>query len=140
MEILPVCQELGVSLVAFSPLGRGLLTTAGPQLAAQDLRRSMPRFDDANLNANAPLLDGLRALAAAKGCTPAQLALAWLLAQDAHLLPIPGTKRVKYLEENAAAADVSLSPTERQQLRALLAAHPVAGARYGESAARLVNR
>ncbi|MDQ2794784.1 MAG: aldo/keto reductase [Bacteroidota bacterium] len=139
-EILPACQELGVSLVAFSPLGRGLLTTAGPQLAAQDLRRSMPRFDDDNRAANAPLLAGLRALAAAKGCTPAQLALAWLLAQDAHLLPIPGTKRVPYLEENAAAADVALAPAERQQLQALLAAHPVAGARYGESAARLVNR
>jgi aryl-alcohol dehydrogenase-like predicted oxidoreductase len=139
-DILPACQELGVSLVAFSPLGRGLLTTAGPQLAAQDLRRSMPRFDDANLNANAPLLAGLHALAAAKGCTPAQLALAWLLAQDAHLLPIPGTKRVKYLEENAAAAAVELALSERQQLQALLAVHPVVGARYGESAARLVNR
>ena len=139
-EILPACRELGVSLVAFSPLGRGLLTAAGPQLAAQDLRRSMPRFDDGNLAANAPLLAGLRELAAAKGCTPAQLALAWLLAQDAHLLPIPGTKRTKYLEENAAAAAVALAPAELQQLQTLLAAHPVAGARYGESAARLVNR
>ena len=139
-EILPACQELGVSLVAFSPLGRGLLTTAGPQLAAQDLRRSMPRFDDANLHANAPLLDGLRALAAAKGCTPAQLALAWLLAQEAHLLPIPGTKRVKYLEENTGAAAVTLTPADRQQLQALLAAHPVVGARYNAGALRLVNR
>ena len=124
----------------FTPLGRGLLTTAGPQLAAQDLRRSMPRFEEDNRAANAPLLAGLHALATAKSCTPAQLALAWLLAQDARLLPIPGTKRVEYLEENAAAADVALSPAEGQQLQALLAAHPVAGARYGESAARLVNR
>ena len=139
-EILPACRELGVSLVAFSPLGRGLLTAAGPQLAAQDLRRSMPRFDEANRAANTPLLADLRALAAAKGCTPAQLALAWLLAQDAHLLPIPGTKRLAYLEENAAATDVLLAPAEQQQLRQLLAAHPVVGARYGESAARLVNR
>ena len=139
-EMLPACRELGVSLVAFSPLGRGLLTAAGPQLAAQDLRRSMPRFDEASRAANTPLLAGLHALAAAKGCTPAQLALAWLLAQDAHLLPIPGTKRPAYLEENAAAADVLLAPAEQQQLRQLLAAHPVVGARYGESAARLVNR
>ena len=138
--ILPTCRELGVSLVAFSPLGRGLLTAKGPQLAAQDLRRSMPRFDDENLAANAPLLAGLRELAAVKGCTPAQLALAWLLAQDAHLLPIPGTKRPRYLEENAAAATVALTPADLQQLQQLLAAHPVAGARYGESAARLVNR
>jgi aryl-alcohol dehydrogenase-like predicted oxidoreductase len=138
--ILPTCRELGVSLVAFSPLGRGLLTATGPQLAAQDLRRSMPRFDDENLAANAPLLAGLRELAAVKGCTPAQLALAWLLAQDAHLLPIPGTKRPRYLEENAAAATVAITPADLQQLQQLLAAHPVAGARYGESAARLVNR
>lgn len=139
-EILPACRELGVSLVAFSPLGRGLLTATGPQLAAQDLRRSMPRFDDDNRAANAPLLAGLRELAATKGCTPAQLALAWLLAQDEHLLPIPGTKRVSYLEENAGAAAVVLAPAELQQLQQLLAAHPVVGARYGESAARLVNR
>ncbi|GAA4029254.1 aldo/keto reductase [Hymenobacter glaciei] len=139
-EILPACRELGVSLVAFSPLGRGLLTTAGPQLAAQDLRRSMPRFDDDNRAANAPLLAGLHEMAAAKNCTPAQLALAWLLAQDARLLPIPGTKRSKYLEENAAAAAVMLHPTDLQQLQQLLVAHPVAGARYSEGALRLVNR
>jgi len=139
-EILPACHELGVSLVAFSPLGRGLLTTAGPQLAAQDLRRSMPRFEEDNRAANAPLLTGLRTLAAAKSCTPAQLALAWLLAQDAHLLPIPGTKRPAYLEENAAAAAVVLVPSELQQLQELLAARPVVGARYNEGALRLVNR
>ncbi|MET4075353.1 aldo/keto reductase [Hymenobacter sp. UYCo722] len=139
-EILPACRELGVSLVAFSPLGRGLLTTAGPQLAAQDLRRGMPRFDDDNRAANAPLLAGMHALAAAKSCTPAQLALAWLLAQDARLLPIPGTKRPAYLEENAAAAAVRLTPAELQQLQELLAARPVVGARYGEGALRLVNR
>ena len=139
-DILPACRELGVSLVAFSPLGRGLLTATGPQLAAQDLRRSMPRFDDDNLAANAPLLAGLRALATATSRTPAQLALAWLLAQDDHLLPIPGTKRPKYLEENAAAAGRALAPAELQQLQQLLAAHPVVGARYGEGALRLVNR
>ena len=139
-EILPTCRELGVSLVAFSPLGRGLLTTAGPQLAAQDLRRSMPRFDDHNRAANAPMLAALQELAATKNCTPAQLALAWLLAQDEHLLPIPGTKRIQSLEENAAAAAVVLTPADLQALQALLAAHPVVGARYSEGALRLVNR
>ena len=139
-DVLPACRELGISLVAFSPLGRGLLTTPGPQLAAQDLRRSMPRFDAANAAANHALLAGLRALAAERGITPAQLALAWLLAQDAHLLPIPGTKQPKYLEENAAAAAVALTPADWQRVADLLAAHPVAGARYGEAALKLVNR
>ena len=139
-EILPACRELGVSLVPFSPLGRGLLTNPGPQLAAQDLRRSMPRFGEDVGAANAPLVAGLRQLAASKGLTTAQLALAWLLAQDAHLLPIPGTKRRSYLEENVAAADVELAPADLQQLATLLAAHPVVGARYGEGALKLVNR
>jgi aryl-alcohol dehydrogenase-like predicted oxidoreductase len=139
-DILPTCQELGISLVAFSPLGRGLLTNSGPQLAEQDLRRSMPRFGGEVADANAPLVAGLRALATEKGISTAQLALAWLLAQDAHLVPIPGTKRRKYLEENAASASVSLSPADVQRLAELLAAHPVVGARYGEGALKLVNR
>ena len=139
-EILPACQELGVSLVPFSPLGRGLLTNPGPQLAEKDLRRSMPRFGEGVGDANAPLLDGLHHLATAKGISTAQLALAWLLAQDAHIIPIPGTKRRKYLEENAAATEVVLSTTERQRLQELLAAHPVVGARYGDGALKLVNR
>ncbi len=139
-EILPTCQELGVSLVPFSPLGRGLLTTTGPQLAEQDLRRSMPRFGEEVGDANLPLMAGLRQLAVEKGITTAQLALAWLLAQDAHIIPIPGTKRRKYLEENMAAADVELSTADLSQLRDLLAAHPIVGARYGEGALKLVNR
>jgi len=139
-EILPACQELGVSLVPFSPLGRGLLTNAGPQLAEKDLRRSMPRFGEEIGDANAPLVAGLHQLATEKGISTAQLALAWLLAQEAHVIPIPGTKREKYLEENAAAADVDLSPADKQRLRELLAAHPVVGARYGEGALKLVNR
>ena len=139
-EILPICQELGVSLVPFSPLGRGLLTTTGPQLAEKDLRRNMPRFGEEAGDANAPLVTGLHLLAATKGISTAQLALAWLLAQDAHIIPIPGTKRRKYLEENTAAAAVELSAAEQQQLRDLLAAHPIVGARYGEGALKLVNR
>jgi aryl-alcohol dehydrogenase-like predicted oxidoreductase len=139
-EILPACRELGVSLVPFSPLGRGLLTAPGPQLAEKDLRRSMPRFGEEVGDANAPLVAGLHQLAAEKGISTAQLALAWLLAQDAHIIPIPGTKRRKYLEENAAAAAITLSETEAHRLRELLAAHPVVGARYGEGALKLVNR
>ncbi|MDB5235173.1 MAG: aldo/keto reductase [Hymenobacter sp.] len=139
-EILPACRELGVSLVPFSPLGRGLLTNTGPQLAEKDLRRSMPRFGDEVGDANAALVQGLGQLATEKGISTAQLALAWLLAQDAHIIPIPGTKRPKYLEENAAAPDVTLSAADLQRLQALLAAHPVVGARYGEGALKLVNR
>ncbi len=139
-DILPTCQQLGISLVPFSPLGRGLLTNPGPQLAAQDLRRSMPRFGAEVGDANAPLVAGLRQLATEKGSSNAQLALAWLLVQDAHIIPIPGTKQRKYLEENAAAADVALSAADLQHLEDLLAAHPVVGARYGEGALRLVNR
>jgi len=139
-DILPACRELGVSLVPFSPLGRGLLTDPGPQLAAHDLRRSMPRFGEAVGDANAPLVAGLQQLATENGISTAQLALAWLLAQDAHLVPIPGTKRPKYLAENAAAAAVALSPADLQRLAGLLATHPVVGARYGEGALKLVNR
>ena len=139
-EILPACRELGVSLVPFSPLGRGLLTAVGPQLAEKDLRRSMPRFGEEVGDANAPLVVGLHQLAAEKSISTAQLALAWLLAQDAHIIPIPGTKRRKYLEENTAAADVELSAADQQRLTELLAAHPVVGARYGEGALKLVNR
>lgn len=139
-ETLPTCRELGVSLVPFSPLGRGLLTNPGPQLAEKDLRRSMPRFGEEVGDANAALLAGLHQLASHKGITTAQLALAWLLAQDASIVPIPGTKRRKYLEENAGAVAVALSAAELQQLADLLAAHPVVGARYGEGALKLVNR
>ena len=139
-EILPTCRELGVSLVPFSPLGRGLLTNPGPQLAEKDLRRSMPRFGEAVGDANAGLVAGLHQLATEKGISTAQLALAWLLAQGNDIIPIPGTKRQKYLNENAAAADVTLTTTDMERLRALLAAHPIVGARYNEGALKLVNR
>ena len=139
-EILPTCRELGVSLVPFSPLGRGLLTNPGPQLAEKDLRRSMPRFGEEVGDANAGLVAGLHQLATEKGISTAQLALAWLLAQGNDIIPIPGTKRQKYLNENAAAADVTLTTTDMERLRALLAAHPIVGARYNEGALKLVNR
>lgn len=132
-EVLPACRELGVSLVAYSPLGRGMLTGAiakTDDLAEGDFRRANPRFQGANMEANQHLVDKVRALAAAKGCTPGQVALAWLLAQGGDILPIPGTKRIKYLEDNVAAAAVTLTPAELAALDAALPPGAAAGERY----------
>ena len=132
-EILPTCRELGIGVVAYSPLGRGFLTgtiTSPDQLAPDDFRRTNPRFADDNLVDNLALAERVQWLAAAKGCTPAQLALAWLLAQGEDVVPIPGTKRRRYLEENAASVDVVLTKSD---LDAIAYAAPVgaaAGDRY----------
>lgn len=139
-EVLPACRELGITLVPYSPLGRGQLTSQPPQLGDTDFRRTLPRFQAEGLDANRALMDGLHAVAAARGISTAQLALAWLLAQGPDIIPIPGTKRRTYLAENAAAADVTLGADELRQIQALLDAHPVAGARYGEGPLKLVNR
>lgn len=131
--VLPTCRELGISLVAYSPLGRGMLTgaiTKADDLAEGDFRRANPRFQGTNMAANQHLVDKVRALAAAKGCTPGQVALAWLLAQGADILPIPGTKRIKYLEDNVGAAAVTLSPAELAGLDAALPPGAAAGERY----------
>ncbi|PYX58766.1 MAG: aldo/keto reductase [Acidobacteria bacterium] len=112
-EILPTCRELGLGFVAYSPLGRGFLTgqiKRFEDLAADDYRRFSPRFQGENFQKNLDLVARIEEIAAAKGCTPAQLALAWVLAQGDDLVPIPGTKRRKYLEENAAAVDIELAP------------------------------
>jgi aryl-alcohol dehydrogenase-like predicted oxidoreductase len=142
-EMLATCRELGVAVVAYSPVGRGLLTgtvTSRGALAANDYRRTSPRFTDENLARNLPLVEAVRTVAGEIGCTPAQAALAWLLAQGEDVLPIPGTKRVRYLEENAAAA--SLEPSDAQLARLSDAAPPdaVAGARYPEHALRVVGQ
>jgi len=132
-DVLPVCRDLGVSLVAYSPLGRGMLTGAiakTDDLAEGDFRRMNPRFQGANMDANQHLVDKVRALAAAKGCTPGQVALAWLLAQDSDILPIPGTKRIAYLEDNVGAAAIALSADEVAQLNAALPPGAAAGERY----------
>ncbi|HPA47770.1 MAG TPA: aldo/keto reductase [bacterium] len=132
-HVLPTCKELGVGFVPYSPLGRGFLTgriRSLNQLADGDFRQIAPRFKDENLQQNLKLLEKLEEIAAQKECTPGQLALAWLLAQDECIVPIPGTRRVRYLEENAAAADVQLTAEE---LRAIDAACPrgaAAGERY----------
>ncbi|CAM5642844.1 MULTISPECIES: aldo/keto reductase [Streptomyces] len=130
-EILPVLRELGIGLVPYSPLGRGFLTGAvrsADQLDGDDFRRTIPRFADANLAANLRLVDEVGAVAEELGATPAQVALAWLLAQGDDVVPIPGTKRVERLEENAGADGLRLSDAQLSRLSALGAA---AGARYG---------
>jgi aryl-alcohol dehydrogenase-like predicted oxidoreductase len=132
-EVLPACRELGIGLVPYSPLGRGFLTGAMASTAhldAADWRRQNPRFQDDNLAVNLVLVDAVKALAAARGCTPAQLALAWLLHRGPDIVPIPGTRRIARLEENAAAVGLTLTPQEDQRLTRLLAEQPVAGTRY----------
>ncbi|GAA0953347.1 aldo/keto reductase [Kribbella koreensis] len=128
-EVLPVCRELGIGIVAYSPLGRGMLTgkIAGQQdLADNDFRKTLPRFDAENLDANLALVEHIRAIAAHHDATPGQVALAWLLAQGNDIAPIPGTKRRTYLEENAGALAVDLTPEDVASLSKLT---PV-GTRY----------
>jgi aryl-alcohol dehydrogenase-like predicted oxidoreductase len=143
-ELLDTCRELGVALVAYSPVGRGLLTGSmarADTLAADDFRRvAQPRFSDANLDTNLKLVEAVRAVAAEIGATPAQAALAWLLAQDDLVIPIPGTKRVAYLEENVAAAGLTLTAEQVAALRAAVPADAVAGDRYTELGMRLLGR
>jgi aryl-alcohol dehydrogenase-like predicted oxidoreductase len=133
-HVLPACRELGVGFVPFSPLGRAMLTGRLKKEDVQqdhDLRRGMPRFQGDNFDANARLVDALVAMASRKGCQPGQIALAWVLAQGDFIAPIPGTKRVAYLEENVAAADVTLSSEELSQLDRLFSPDAVVGDRYG---------
>lgn len=138
-EIVPVLRELGIGLVPYSPLGRGILTGAvnASSLESGDSRATgrFPRFEGDALDANLQLVERVRALAEEKGCTPGQLALAWVLAQgDSGLgvAPIPGTKRVKYLEENVAAADVELTAADLAALEAAVPRDAVVGERYGD--------
>ena len=141
--ILAACRELGVGFVPFSPLGRGFLTGTVQtldDLPADDFRRGVPRFQAGNLERNLALASQLRALAARKGCTPAQLALGWVLAQGPDIVPIPGTKRPKYLEENVGAVALRLTREEADALGALFPRSAVAGERYAPSSAALVDR
>jgi aryl-alcohol dehydrogenase-like predicted oxidoreductase len=141
-EILPVLRELNISLVPFSPLSRGLVTNVIPEmdkLPANDFRRTLPRFNEENWDNNVKLAEAFGNYAKDKGITAAQLALGWVLAQGGNIIPIPGTKKRKYLEENAGAADVKLSPADLQALEDLLAKYPVSGPRYAEGAMKMVN-
>ena len=134
-DILPVCRSLGIGFTPYSPLGRGFLTATIKTVDAlipKDRRREHPRFDPANIEKNVKLLEPLEQIAAAHGCKPAQVALAWLLAQGDDIVPIPGTKRRSYLEENVAAAELKLSPAEIERLKAAFPLGATAGTRYPE--------
>jgi aryl-alcohol dehydrogenase-like predicted oxidoreductase len=132
-EILPLCRELGITFVAYSPLGRGFLSGTIMEegaLAADDRRRQMPRFQGENLRKNVALLDAIQEVARARDCTPAQAALAWLLHRGPDVIPIPGTKRRRYLEENAQAVNVRLTPDDVAALDRAFAPGVAAGTRY----------
>jgi aryl-alcohol dehydrogenase-like predicted oxidoreductase len=141
-EILPLTRELGVTLVPFSPLSRALLTNRldARSLVEDDFRKHLPRYSGEYLENNQNLASEFAALAASKNLTPAQLALAWVLAQGDNIIPIPGTKRRKYLEENAAAADVILSHEDLEEIEGLLKKYPNIGPRYTENEFKLVNK
>ena len=133
--LLDLCAELGIGYVAYSPLGRGFLTgtVSEAALGAKDRRRDMPRFQGDNFKRNAALLEALRALAAKEGCSPAQLALAWLLARRGFIVPLPGTKQRKWLEENVAAADLAPSGETLAALDRAFPPNAAAGTRYPEA-------
>ncbi|WP_306261561.1 aldo/keto reductase [Pararhizobium sp. IMCC21322] len=134
-EILPTCRELGVGFVPYSPLGRGYLTgtlAADTDFAEGDFRVNLPRFQTENMKANRPIIDTLHSIAKQKDATAAQIALAWLLAKGEDIVPIPGTKRMKYLEENTAAAQIVLTLDDIQDLDAAGAPELVVGERYTE--------
>jgi len=141
-EVLPTCRELGITFVAYSPLGRGFLSGTVKDtgtLPASDYRRNNPRFQGENLRQNLELQRRVEQLAAEKGCTPSQLALAWLLAQGEDVVPIPGTKRQTYLDENAQAVSVKLSPRDLARIDKAAPRGATAGPRYPEPAMRRVN-
>ncbi|MGA9472601.1 MAG: aldo/keto reductase [Terriglobales bacterium] len=141
-EILPTCRELGVGFVAYSPLGRGFLTgqfTTFDDLPADDYRRNSPRFQGDNFQLNLNLVKKVQEMAQEKNCTPAQLALAWVIAQGGDIVPIPGTKRRKYLEENVGALDVELHPDDLRRLSEVFPLGVASGERYPEHMMALVN-
>jgi len=141
-EILPTVRELGIGFVAYSPLGRGFLTGRFQRLEdlpADDWRRNHPRFQGENFERNLQLVERVRQIAAEKGCAPAQLALAWLLARGQDIVPIPGTKKRKYLEENAGAVRVRLTQDDLRRIDEVAPKGVAAGARYPAAAMQRVN-
>jgi aryl-alcohol dehydrogenase-like predicted oxidoreductase len=142
-EILPTCRELGVGFVAYSPLGRGFLTgqfTRFEDFPEDDYRRFSPRFQGENFQKNLDLVHRVEEIAKEKKCTPAQLALAWVLAKDKNIVPIPGTKRRKYLEDNVAALNIKITKDELKRMDEIFASGAAAGQRYPENMMSLVNR
>ena len=141
-EILQTCRELNITFVPFSPLARGLVTNTVNRdvLPENDMRRTLPRFDDQHWDNNARLAKAFAELAEAKHCSPAQLAIAWVLAQGEYIIPIPGTKQRKYLIDNTGAIDVNLTEADLQDIEALLAKYPHTGPRYPESMAKMAGK
>ena len=141
-RVLPTCRELGIGFVAYSPLGRGFLTGQVKRFedfAPDDFRRNAPRFQGENFKKNLDLVKKVEEIARKKNCTPSQLALAWVLAQGEDIVPIPGTKRVKYLEENVGALDVQLTPQDLAEIEGIFPKGAVAGERYNERMMQLIN-
>ncbi|MCQ4187580.1 aldo/keto reductase, partial [Klebsiella pneumoniae] len=142
-ELLATCEALGVGFVPYSPLGRGFLTgqiTRPEDLEEGDFRRSNPRFSGENFQKNLDLVEAVKGIAADKGVTAAQLALAWVLTQGANLVPIPGTRRVATLEENAAAVDLELTAGDLARIEAVFPKGAAQGTRYPEAGMKSVNR
>lgn len=140
--VLAACRRLGVGFVAYSPLGRGFLTGTirrPEDFAEDDYRRTSPRFQGENFTRNLHLVEQIETLARQKGCKPSQLALAWVLAQGEDIIPIPGTKRRRYLEENIEAVAIELTPVERAELDSFFPPDAVAGSRYPEEMMRMLN-
>ena len=141
-EILSVCRDNGITLVAYSPLGRGFLASrfkSDSDFEKNDYRTMTPRFQGDNFNHNLKLLEKLEEIAKAKNCTTAQLALAWVLAQGKDIVPIPGTKKIKYVDENAAAIDIQLTADELNLLNDLSSQFEIAGDRYHEAGMKSIN-
>ncbi len=142
-EIFPVLEELGIGFVPFSPLGRGILTGSVRRTTtfdSSDFRSGVPRFQGENFSSNMDLVDALSEVAAEKGVTLPQLALAWILAQKDYIVPIPGTKQIRRIQENLGALGVDLSPEDLARIEKILEEHPVSGERYSPSHMKFVNR
>lgn len=141
-EILPLCKELEITFIPFSPLMRGLMTNTveADKLGEKDFRKLLPRFSGEYWKNNQQLAKAFADMATGKNCTPAQLALAWLLAQGSHIIPIPGTKKRKYLEENAGATEIVLTSADLKDIEALMSLFPNIGSRYTENFAKRVDK
>ncbi len=142
-EILDTCRELGITLIPYSPLARGLITATVSNvenLPEDDFRRTLPRFKGESWENNKKLVEEFADIAASKKCSPAQLALAWVLAQGEDIIPIPGTKRIKYLEENAKAVEINLSKNDLSMIENIVAKYPNVGQRYSDGAMKLINK
>jgi aryl-alcohol dehydrogenase-like predicted oxidoreductase len=141
-QILPVCKELGITFVPFSPLARGLMTNTLKlnELPENDFRKGLPRYQQEYQENNQNLSQAFAEVASKKGCSPAQLALAWLLAQGDNIIPIPGTKKREKLKDNAGSVDVTLSPQDMKEIEDVLATYPNVGDRYNEESWKLVDK